>query len=203
LKQLNWLFFLISTGVILALNLFPMLYLSSHSPPGRTYALIHNNVQDFYLYQALMNEGAQGSFLIHDPFTTENHKTSIIFSYFTILGKISRLLNLPLVFTYHATRLIGAVLFFLSAYIFIKSLKIARPYLAYIFLLFATPLFTMKSMNGIMTKIPFMYWWTGMDAVRRAIYLPHHMFGAFFLVVSVLLIIGFVKTAGKQKMLWL
>src|SRR3989338_409209 len=202
-KILLPLIYLLSTFSILALNLYPMLYLARHSPAGRTYALIHNNVQDFYLYQALMNEGAQGSFLIHDPFTTENHKSSIIFSYFTVAGKISRLLNLSLVFTYHALRLVGAVLFFLSAYIFIKSLSIARPYLAYIFLLFATPLFTMKSMNGIMTKIPFMYWWTGMDAVRRAIYLPHHMFGAFFLVVSVLLIIGFVKTAGKQKMLWL
>ena len=203
MKQLNWLFFLIATGVILILNLYPMLYLSSHSPAGRTYALIHNNVQDFYLYQSLMNEGATGSFLIYDPFTTENHRTSVIFSFFTILGKISRNAGLPFVFTYHIARVLGAVLFLYAAYLLLKRLKLSHTNLAYLFLLFATPLFTSKNINGAAVKIPFMYWWTGMDAVRRAIYLPHHMFGAFFLVVSVLLIIGFVKTAGKQKMLWL
>ena len=198
MKQLNWLFFLTTTGVILALNLFPMLYLSSHSPAGRTYALIHNNVQDFYLYQSLMNEGAAGSWLIYDPFTTESHRTSVIFSFFTILGKISKIAGLPFVFTYHLARVLGGVLFLYAAYTLLKRLKLNHTNLAYLFLLFATPLITTKNINGAAVKIPFMYWWTGMDTVRRAAYLPHHMFGAFSMVISVLLIIGFVKTSRRQ-----
>src|SRR3989344_4533277 len=202
MKQLNWLFFLIATGVILILNLYPMLYLSSHSPAGRTYALIHNNVQDFYLYQSLMNEGAAGSWLIYDPFTTESHRTSVIFSFFTILGKISKIAGLPFVFTYHLARVLGGVLFLYAAYTLLKRLKLNHTNLAYLFLLFATPLITTKNINGAAVKIPFMYWWTGMDTVRRAAYLPHHMFGAFLLIVSVIFILRFFSSRNLKYLIF-
>lgn len=192
-RYFNLIFFLISTGLILTLNFYPLLYLNSVPKFGRTYSLIHNNVQDFYFYQSLMNEGANGSFVIYDPYTTEPSKSSIIFSYFTWAGKISRILNLPHAFTYHALRLLASLFFFTAAFYLLFLLKIPFPRLAYFFFLFASPFF-----NG---KTPYMYFWTGMDAVRRASYLPHHMFGGFLLIASIIQLLKFFRLKKLKYLL--
>ncbi|KKS97779.1 MAG: hypothetical protein UV73_C0005G0056 [Candidatus Gottesmanbacteria bacterium GW2011_GWA2_43_14] len=203
MKKTDIAFFCLSTAVILFLNLYPLVKLARRAPSGRTYALIHNNVQDFYLYQSLMNEGATGSWLIYDPYTTEAHRSSIIFSFFTVLGKISRIFNLPYALTYHAARITGSLLFFLAAATAIRKLKIPHSNIAYFFFLFASPFLTSKNISGAITEIPFMYWWTGMDAVRRAAYLPHHMFGGFLLIVSVILVNAFIKSTKKVHLVFL
>ncbi|OGG03291.1 hypothetical protein A2W14_02795 [Candidatus Gottesmanbacteria bacterium RBG_16_37_8] len=197
-KRLNVVFFLISTFSVLSLNIYPLYVLNSKNYPGRTYALIHNNVQDFYFYQAIMNEGANGANLIYDPYTTEPHRSSIIFSYFTWLGKFSRLTNIPYVYTYHAVRILGSLLFFVSAYFLIHKLRLPHPNLAFLFFLYAAPLFTLRNLGDKIDKIPFMYWWTAMDPVRRSAYLPHHMIGGFLLILSVILILRFFSS-GKLK----
>ncbi|MBI4991354.1 hypothetical protein HZB96_04650, partial [Candidatus Gottesmanbacteria bacterium] len=182
------LFFLITTAIILSLNLIPLIMQFRHSPPGRTFALIHNNAQDFFFYQSLMNEGANGAWLTSDPYTAEPHQSSIIFSYFVWLGKLSNLLNLPYAITYHLARIILSILFLLSIFYFLFSTRLPHPRLTYLLFLFAAP-FMHKIADG--STIPYMNWWTGMDPIRRVAYLPHHMFGGLFLVISIILIIKF------------
>jgi len=193
-KFISTSFFLLSTALILILNIYPTYFLAKKAAFGRTYALIHNNVQDYYFYQALMNQGANGHWSIYDPYTAEPSRPSIIFSYFTWAGKLSKLMNLPYAYTYHISRILTSVFFFVAAYRLILLLKLPHPNLTYLFFLFATPLF-----NG---KTPFMYWWTGMDSVRRAAYLPHHMFGGFLLIVSVIFILRFFSSRNLKYLIF-
>ncbi|OGG05899.1 hypothetical protein A3D05_03175 [Candidatus Gottesmanbacteria bacterium RIFCSPHIGHO2_02_FULL_40_24] len=197
-KFINFGFFLITGISVLILNLYPVWYLKKNAPEGRTYNMVHNNVQDYHFYQALMNEGAGGSWLIYDPYTSESHQPSIIFSYFTWLGKISRVFNISYVYTYHLARILGSILFFIAAFKLLSVIKLPHKRLAWLFFLFTPPLFTLRAVGDKLDKIPYMYWWTGMDPVRRASYLPHHMIGAFLLIWSVILILRFFYS-GKIK----
>ncbi len=190
-------FFLLCSVIILSLNLTPLITLWNHSPAGRTFVLVHNNAQDFFFYQALMNEGANRSWLTTDPYTTEVHKPSIIFAYFVWLGKLSHLLGLPYSISYHLIRIILSVFFLLASYILILSLNLPYPRLAFLFFVFAAPFMHQIVEWGQIRTVPYMYWWTGMDPVRRAAYLPHHMFGGLFLIISILLIIRYYYSQKK------
>src|SRR3989344_8910465 len=133
----NSIYFAVLAVFILILNLYPLYVLEKSPHKGRTYNIIHNNVQDYYFYQALMNEGANGNFLIYDPYTTETHQSSIIFSYFTLVGRLGKILNLPTNISYHLFRFASSILFFIAAGFFIKKLKLSYPAIAFLFFVFA------------------------------------------------------------------
>ncbi|MBI2611887.1 hypothetical protein HYW54_04040 [Candidatus Gottesmanbacteria bacterium] len=196
-------FFLTTTIIILSLNLTPLVLQYSHSPPGRTFALIHNNTQDFFFYQSLMNQGAEGSLLTRDSYTSEPHHSSIIFSYFLWFGKISNLLNIPYPIMYHLIRILFAILFLLSAYFLLFAFSVPHPRLTYFLFLFAAPLMHQIEDGGTTREVEYMYWWTGMDPIRRAAYLPHHAIGAFLLVLSMILIVRFIKKPQRKYIIWL
>lgn len=183
-------FFVILAVTILTLNLIPLIIHIYHAPSDRTFSLIHNNAQDFYFYQSLMNEGAQGAWLTTDPYTTESHTPSIIFSYFLWLGKLGSVLGISHAFMYHLVRIILSLLFLLITYHLLLFIKIPYPRLAFFFFLFAQPF-----MHG---SQPYMYWWTGMDAIRRVAYLPHHMAGNLLLTLLVIFLLRFWETRKKK-----
>ncbi len=193
-------FFVLATITILALNLTPLILQIRNAPNGRTFGLIHNNVQDFYFYQALMNEGANGNTLTYDPYTSETHQPSIIFSYFLALGKLSKLLGLPLAISYHLTRLILGFLFLLSTFYLLLVTRIPHPRLTYLFFLFAAPFMHTINDYGKLISVPYMNWWNGIDPIRRAAFLPHHMLGGLLLVVSIILIFKYIKTPARAAL---
>lgn len=188
----NILFFIIVTAIIASLNLTPLISDIRHSPPGRSFAMIHNNVQDFFFYEALMNEGANGANLIYDPYTTESHQSTLIFAYFTWFGKISKLFGISHAITYHAIRVIFGILLLWIAFKLLYFIKIPYPKLSFIFFVFAAPLLHEVNDYGLKTA-PYMSWWTGMDPIRRFAYLPHHMIGSFLLVITIFYLLKFVK----------
>lgn len=196
LKQIiasNFTFFVLITGIILSLNLTPLIMDVRHSPPGRSFALIHNNVQDYFFYLSLMSEGGKGQWLTTDPYTTEPSRPSIVFAYFLWLGKLSRILNLRYDITYHAFRILAGILLFGTAFYLIRLLKIPHPRLTYLFFVFATPLLRKMPIDGKLADVPFMNWWTGMDAIRRAAYLPHHVLGGFFTVMTIIFVTKYTR----------
>ncbi len=199
----DFVFFFITTFIILALNLTPLIADIFHSPPGRTFTLVHNNAQDFFFYQSLMNQGAGGAYLTSDPYTTETHQSSIIFSYFLWLGKLSRVLALPYAVTYHLARIVLSIMFFFAAFYLIFQLNIPHPRLAFFFFLFSAPLLHPVNLNGKTEWIPYMNWWTGMDPIRRAAYLPHHMFGSLFLVLSLIFLLKYMENPKGKFLIFL
>ncbi len=192
-------FFCFVAIIIFSLNLTPIIKHIRNAPSGRTFILMHNNTQDFFFYQAIMNEGANGDWLTSDPYTTENHQQSIIFSYFLWFGKISKLIGLPFTYTYHLIRLLfGFFLLGVSFYL-ILLLRVPFPRLSLLFFVFASPyLHQITDYDGKTITVPYMYWWTGIDAVRRVAYLPHHMIGGFLFIVSLIFLYRFFQT-HKQK----
>lgn len=194
-------FFLAATALILTLNLTPLVLDLRHTPRGRTFSLVHNNTQDFFFYQSLFNEGAGGAWLTHDPYTTEPHKSSIIFSYFLWLGKIGKTFSLPPAVLYHVLRLGFSLLTLFSVFFLIYFLEIPFPRLTFIFFLFAAPFLHTVPDGSKFITVPYMNWWTGMDPLRRAAYLPHHMIGSFLLVTSVILLVKYFRTAGNKYLL--
>ncbi|MCJ7740324.1 hypothetical protein MUP32_03320 [Candidatus Microgenomates bacterium] len=197
------LFFMLATIVILTLNLIPLVTLFRHSPPGRTFLLTHNNVQDFFFYQSLMNKGASGDWLTSDPYTSEAHQPSVIFAYFAWLGKLSHLLAIPYVFTYHLVRLVLGILCLLSAFSLLIYLRLPYPRLTFLFFIFGGAFMHQTASSGKIVSIPYMNWWTGMDAIRRVAYLPHHMFGSLFLILSVFLIIKYMRQPRLKYLIFL
>ena len=173
-----------------------------HAPEGRTFSMIHNNAQDFFFYQSLMNEGANGAWLTSDPYTSEPHQSSIIFSYFLWLGKLSQFLGLPYAITYHLVRIILGIFLLFFAYHLLFFLKIPYPCLTYLFFLFAAPFMHTLNDGGKITSVPFMNWWTGMDPIRRVAYLPHHMAGGLFLVMTIITIIKFMRSHRSSYLFW-
>lgn len=195
------LFVLFFTIVILVLNLTPMILQARHAPSDRVFSLVHNNIQDFYFYQSIMNQGANGAWFISDPYTTEPHRTSFIFAYFAWAGKISRILGIPYVYFYHFIRIFSGLFLFILSYFLIKKLSIPYPRLTFFFFVFAQPFLYKKIENGVTAFIPYMNWWTGMDAIRRAAYLPHHIIGALFLILSVILLLSFWEKIALKTFL--
>lgn len=146
-----------------------------------------------------MNEGANGAWLTRDPFTSEPHQSSLIFSYFLWLGKLSSLFHIPYAITYHFVRIIFGILSLFAAFYLIFKLKIPYPRATYLFFLFASPFMHPVSYGDKILNVTYMGWWTGIDAVRRAAYLPHHMFGSLLLILSIIMIFRFIKGEHAKK----
>ncbi len=162
--------------------------------------MIHNNAQDFFFYQSLMNQGARGAWLTSDSFTTEAHKPSIIFAYFLWLGKLAHALSLPFPIMYHALRILFGFLTLLAAYCMLRT-AYSSPRLSFFFFLFAAPFLHTIPDGATFRTVPFMHWWTGIDPIRRVAYLPHHMIGAFLLVSSMLLFVRYYTKHSRRSML--
>ncbi len=192
-------FFIIITSVIIGLNITPLILQIRHSPPGRTFAMIHNNAQDFFFYQSIMNEGANGSWLISDPYTSEPSQSSIIFAYFAWLGKISKLIGLPYAIMYHAIRIFLSILFLFFIFYFLYIISTPYPRLTYFLFLFASPFMHTINDYGKLTTVPFMNWWTAMDPIRRIAYLPHHMAGSLILVITLILVMKHFKQNSEFR----
>jgi hypothetical protein len=201
-KLIPYITFLVVAGTILGLNVTPLIAHIGHTPTGTQFSYIHNNVQDFYFYQSLMNQGRNGNFLIKDPFTTENHQPSLIFAYFPWWGFIAKILNLPNSALYHGIRLIMGFFALLAAFFLIRRLRFPYPTLTFILATFASPLLKTTNPGGIEQVTPYMYFWTGMDAIRRAAYLPHHMVGAFLLLSCLLLLLSYIQKGVRRNLIF-
>lgn len=196
-------FFLVTTLVILSLNLTPLVLQVFNAPTDRTFSLVHNNTQDFFFYQSLMNQGANGANLTKDSYTSEIHEPSIIFSYFLFFGKISKLLGLPFPIMYHIIRIVFAFAFLFSCYLLLYVFSVPYPRLTYVIFLFAAPFMHEVESFGTKQSVEYMNWWTGIDPIRRAAYLPHHMIGAFLLILSILLIVKYIETKKIKNIIFL
>jgi hypothetical protein len=200
-KLLPYIMFVLVAGTILGLNVTPLIAHIRHTPAGTQFSYIHNNVQDFYFYQSLMNQGRNGNFLIRDPFTTENHQPSLIFAYFPWWGFIGKILNLPNIAIYHGIRLLAGFFALLTTFFLIRRLRFPYPTMTFILASFAAPLLKTANPGGVEQVVPYMYFWTGMDPIRRAAYLPHHMVGAFLLLFCLLLLLSYIQKGVRRNLI--
>ncbi len=102
-------FALVFAALIAALSLLPYLLAYAWTPPGHHFAGFFFIADDATTYLAKMRQGAEGSWLWNDPYTSEPHGGVFLFSFFLLFGHLAAWLHLPLIAAYHLAGVSGAV----------------------------------------------------------------------------------------------
>jgi len=108
-------FALVFAVVIAALSLLPYLLAYLWTPPGHHFAGFFFIADDATTYLAKMRQGADGSWLWNDPYTSEPHGGVFLFGFYLLFGHLAALLHLPLIAAYHLAGISGAVALVLAA----------------------------------------------------------------------------------------
>jgi hypothetical protein len=102
-------------GAVAVVSLLPYLLAYIWTPPGHHFAGFFFIADDATTYLAKMRQGADGSWLWNDPYTTEPHGGVFLFSFYLLFGHLAGLLHLPLIAAYHIARVTGAIALVLAA----------------------------------------------------------------------------------------
>ena len=112
----RWLRFpLVFAGVLAILSLIPYLLAYLWTPPGHHFAGFFFIADDATTYLAKMRQGAEGSWLWNDPYTSEPHGGVFLFGFYLLLGHLAALLHLPLIAAYHLARISGGIALIVAA----------------------------------------------------------------------------------------
>src|SRR5437899_11202468 len=104
----------LAAGVAL-LSLTPYLLAYLWTPPGHHFAGFFFIADDATTYLAKMRQGAQGSWLWNDPYTSEPHGGVFLFGFYLLFGHLAGLLHLPMIAAYHLAGITGAIALVLAA----------------------------------------------------------------------------------------
>ncbi|OLC66436.1 MAG: hypothetical protein AUH76_01005 [Candidatus Rokubacteria bacterium 13_1_40CM_4_67_11] len=102
-------------AIVAVLSLLPYLLAYLWTPPGHHFAGFFFIADDATTYLAKMRQGADGSWLWNDPYTSEPHGGVFLFSFYLLFGHLAALLHLPLIAAYHLARISGAIALVLAA----------------------------------------------------------------------------------------
>jgi len=108
-------FALAFAAVLAIISLLPYLLAYLWTPPGHHFAGFFFIADDATTYLAKMRQGADGSWLWNDPYTSEPHGGVFLFSFYLLFGHLAALLHLPLIAAYHLARISGAVALVIAA----------------------------------------------------------------------------------------
>ena len=117
-KEIRWV--LLWSILIVGLTCLPYLYACLVTPDDMRFTGLLSNPMDGNSYLAKMRQGAQGNWLFHLPYTPEEHDGAFIFTYYLFLGRLSALLGLPLILTYHLARVVNSFILLFVAYSFLS-----------------------------------------------------------------------------------
>lgn len=108
-------FALVFAAVIAVLSLLPYLLAYLWTPPGHHFAGFFFIADDATTYLSKMREGADGSWLWNDPYTSEPHGGVFLFGFYLLFGHLAGLLHVPMVAAYHLAGITGAIALVLAA----------------------------------------------------------------------------------------
>jgi hypothetical protein len=106
---------LVLAAMLAITSLLPYLLAYLWSPPGHHFAGFFFIADDAATYLAKMRQGADGSWLWSDPYTSEPHGGVFLFSFYLLFGHLAAVLHLPLIAAYHLARITGAIALVLAA----------------------------------------------------------------------------------------
>ncbi len=187
--------FFIIVNILLIFSQTPMIMRFLKTPQDRIYPFVHTDwAHDYYLYLAAINQGLNGDWLYHDPYTTEPSTKGIFYIFFTATGQIGRLFHLNLIITYHLLTLISFEMFMIFTYLISQTI-LGKKY-AFWGALFSI-IGTISPTLIWNFKIDFpinMPWWIMLDASERLYALPHYNFAQALLLAAIILLIKFFRT---------
>ena len=104
----------------LLLITFPFIVASNASTEDRVFGGLLINPVDGNSYLAKMRQGYAGNWLFTLPYTAEPGWPAAMNIYYLLLGHMARWLDLPLIFTFHAARVIGAFALAIALFAFFR-----------------------------------------------------------------------------------
>ena len=108
--------------IVIILIVAPYLFAAQMTNSESVFGGFLINPIDGHSYLAKMQQGQQGEWRFALPYTAEAGGGAYLFIFYILLGHLSRLLNLPLILTFHSFRIFGALLLLLVLYRFNKSI---------------------------------------------------------------------------------
>lgn len=121
IENSEWRWVFIASALLMVTISLPFLWAYAAATPGSHFMGVLVNPVDGASYQAKMYQGYSGSWLFHLPYTPEPHRGVFIYTFYLALGHLSRLLDLPAILVFHASRLASTLLMFVVLYRFIAD----------------------------------------------------------------------------------
>jgi hypothetical protein len=97
------------------LTTLPYVAAAMRTPAGYVFSGVLTAYDDTFTYFAWMRQSADGHLLMCDPFTSERHPCEFFLPLWNTLGFFSRVTHIPIPLTFHAARLLAALLLLIAA----------------------------------------------------------------------------------------
>lgn len=178
---------------------------SKSAPPGRMFLPSHNGTIDYPLYVSFIRQGIEGRSRVSNLFAYEPHKPTFLYSFYLVLGRIGRLFGTSDAHVvYQASRIGLAVLWVWALYRCITYFVPDEPQriIAYALSLFSSSFPWFSISDGSVTTGWFMTWWTELDPIRRATFLPHYLAGHILLVTAIAVFVQVHRSGKMRNLVW-
>ncbi|MDP1722131.1 MAG: hypothetical protein Q8L37_02885 [Candidatus Gottesmanbacteria bacterium] len=162
-----------------------------NTPPGTVYPLVHNFVEDYYIYLDIMRQGWDGWWVATSRMTPEIYPRMVVSIFLLTLGHIARLLDISLPIAYTGARIFGGLALMVLVYQLIRKTfpqSIIKRIVAFCFVLFGTYFWGWGSNGPIVASLP--HAWTELDPIFRWSFVPHHLWSKVGMLAVFLLIIN-------------
>ncbi|MGQ9714055.1 MAG: hypothetical protein ACUVST_04755 [Anaerolineae bacterium] len=104
--------------VVLGLTTVPYAWCALQATPEHPFSGLVYDVEDVRTYLAEMRQGASGAWLLHLPYTSEDHPRAFVHGLYLLLGKLLPLAGGDVLILFHAARVILGVAALVSVYRF-------------------------------------------------------------------------------------
>lgn len=119
-------FALIVGGLLLLVVTIPYVFAWQASGSEHVFGGFLLNPIDGNSYLAKMEQGRQGGWLFHLPYSAEEGKGAYLFLFYLALGHVARLVDLSNVAIFHIARIVSVILMLVSFYNLLESLRLSR-----------------------------------------------------------------------------
>ncbi len=159
---------------------------------SRSFELVHNYYTDYNFYLSRIRQGYDGKWLLHEIYTNEPHKGTIIHELYLLLGQAARFIpdvSFAIPAAYHVARaVLGMLLLALIAWS-AKQVFHSIFWQVIAFFLVATssglPLIVQAGNTWRFNN--YMPWWTVLESLQRITFIPHILAaqaGLLFLIMA-------------------
>ena len=133
----EWRRVILFASIVMLVTSLPYLLGAMLNTPDQIFGGVLIGMEDRYSYLAKMEQGAQGAWLFHLPYTSTSHSGIFLYSFLLVLGKFSALFGLSHAGLYHVARVVLGFICLLVTYRFIAEF-VASPAVRFLALALST-----------------------------------------------------------------
>ncbi|OGG13454.1 hypothetical protein A2773_00405 [Candidatus Gottesmanbacteria bacterium RIFCSPHIGHO2_01_FULL_39_10] len=203
----TYLFSILLVFLATLLSITPDIYRLIIAPANTTFPLIHNYSEDYFGYLQYMHQGLEGRWLITSRFTPEKFIPYFVYTFYSLLGHISRITHITLPWMYFLSRIIFSItLSFCILLIISKLFSKYKLIIAILFVLFATGFWTIASQSlalvpstHLLPVYQFLSYWSHFDPIARTTYIPHHLLSTTLGLLSIYFLVSALEENNIKK----